>query len=195
MSQVSLSGDLYAEVVYTGEIAVYADQEIVDTPQLQNAGEWALMSGTYDVSTVGNIFQVLQVEIPEGGTSYAAVTGKLYSVEVCQRETITVESAESYLSPDIKALYGLKLLDSIGRKIYDSRSVTWNQVGLFVAEPGGMVLENYPAASGMELATLQFMVDDLPLDQEAYSHEVAISGTTVQASGGNQRTVVLVLGR
>lgn len=91
--------------------------------------------------------------------------------------------------------YGLQVWDASPKLVYDSTSVTWNQVGFFTALADQTVVKDYPAAGGLELITMQFMVNDLPSDQEALSHDVVISGTQVTASGGNQTTVVLVLGR
>jgi len=90
---------------------------------------------------------------------------------------------------------GLIILDDDQRSIYSTRHITWNQVGFFFVPADGETVMQYPAAGGLEIITMQFMVNDTPSDQEAYAHTVIVSGTQISAGGGNQDTAVLVLGR
>jgi len=78
---------------------------------------------------------------------------------------------------------------------YSTTDVTWNQVGFFTVAGGATANYSYPAAAGLTLITQQWMVNDPPDSQEAYAHTVTVTGINVSASGGNQDTIILVLGR
>ena len=91
--------------------------------------------------------------------------------------------------------HGLEIYRWDGGIVYTSTDVTWNQIGIIDCPANTSVSRSFPAASGLSLATQQFLVNNVPDNQEGYSHTVTISGTTVSVSGGNQQTIVMVLGR
>lgn len=77
----------------------------------------------------------------------------------------------------------------------DTSKQTWSHVDAFTVNPGASANKSYPNASGMTLKAAIHFVNDQPIDQGAYAPAVSISGTDVFVSGGNQTTVIFVVGQ
>jgi len=94
-------------------------------------------------------------------------------------------------------MYGLNIYRSGGELAYSSSDVTWNQVAAFRVGGGESVTHHYPAIGGMEVMTLQFLINDPPPDRAAYSHTVTVTGSegVVSVGGGNEESYILVLAR
>ena len=96
-------------------------------------------------------------------------------------------------------MYGLNIYQSGGKLAYSSSDVTWNQVAAFRVGGGESVTHHYPAIGGMEVMTLQFLINDPPPDRAAYSHTVTVTVTgsegVVSVGGGSEESYILVLAR
>ena len=91
---------------------------------------------------------------------------------------------------------GLQISNADGVVFFDTDTITWNFLGSFTASSSGATSANFPAISTVSETLVQLsFIDEAPGNQEAYNHNVSISGTTVTASGGNSKTLVVVLGR
>jgi hypothetical protein len=99
------------------------------------------------------------------------------------------------------SLGGIAILNSAGRRVYDSNDVTWNQIDSFVksrpsALGGGRSLtRNYPQLEGREFLGVQVFIDPPPLDRKALAWNFTRSGTSITISGGSERALILVLMR
>ncbi len=94
--------------------------------------------------------------------------------------------------------YGFILKDTSGVTIYDSTSVTWLQIGFFIAPANTTTSRTYVDADQFsEVITQQWFISTPPDDQEAYAHVITLSNnnTSVNVSGGNQTQGILILGR
>lgn len=90
---------------------------------------------------------------------------------------------------------GLNIFKSTGALAYSTDEVTWNQAGVIYCPAGGNVSEIFDVIAGKETLTVQVPINPPSLTQRTYAHTVAISGTTVNVSGGNTAVYVLVLMR
>jgi hypothetical protein len=94
------------------------------------------------------------------------------------------------------SLFGLDIYNGNQQLVFTTTDTAWSLVGFFAARQGVAFSTSYPAAAGMELRTLQQLIDVLPNDQEAYTHTVTVSGNTVASVGdGTQDTLIMVFGR
>ncbi len=94
--------------------------------------------------------------------------------------------------------YGFILKNSGGDTVYDSTSITWLQIGFFIAPANITTSKTYNDADQFsEVVTQQWFLNTPPDDQEAYAHIVTFSNnnTSVSVSGGNQAQGILILGR
>lgn len=94
--------------------------------------------------------------------------------------------------------YGFILKDTSGVTIYDSTSVTWLQIGFFIASANVTTNKTFNDADQFsEVIVQQWFINTPPDNQEAYSHTVTLSNsnTNVSVSGGNQLQGILILGR
>ena len=91
--------------------------------------------------------------------------------------------------------FGANFFNASGAGTYSSADVTWNQVDFLFVPGGGSVSAVYPVIAGREVLTSQMFIDAPPVDRRAVAHTVAVSGTTVSASGGSENTFLLVLMR
>lgn len=89
--------------------------------------------------------------------------------------------------------FGFNIFSSSGKKIYDSSSVTWNQVDMFIVPASNAVNRNYPFLTGRAIRVTQLFINPPPIDMEAIHHTITISGTSVSISGGNQDAYFMVL--
>jgi hypothetical protein len=94
------------------------------------------------------------------------------------------------------SLFGLDIYNGNQQLVFTTTDTAWSLVGFFAARPEVLFTAEYPAAAGMELRTLQQLIDVLPNDQEAYTHTITVSGNMVTSSGnGTQTTLIMVFGR
>lgn len=82
--------------------------------------------------------------------------------------------------------------------IYDSRTIAWNQVDMFLVPAGLTTNRSYPYLSGRTLRATQMFVNTHPQDGtgeagKALAPLLEISGTNVTVSGGNRDTYVMVV--
>lgn len=89
--------------------------------------------------------------------------------------------------------FGLNIFSSTNKKIYDSNSVTWNQVDMFLVPAGNAANKNYPYLTGRTIRVTQLFINPPPIDMEAIHHTITVSGTSVSISGGNQDAYFMVL--
>ena len=89
--------------------------------------------------------------------------------------------------------YGLNVYRSTGTLGFSTADVTWNQVDFFQVNGGSSASNTYSVLSGKEVLTVQMMIDPPSTSQKSIAHTVSQNGTTINVSGGNQNTYVLVL--
>ncbi len=82
--------------------------------------------------------------------------------------------------------------------IYDSRTIAWNQVDMFLVPAGLATNRSYPYLAGRTLRATQMFVNTHPQDGtgeagKALAPLLEISGTNVTVSGGNRDTYVMVV--
>lgn len=96
------------------------------------------------------------------------------------------------------ATFGLKMYKADGvTVIYDSSSVTWNQVDqVFVA---GSSSENwtYPVLVGKEILVVQMLINQPVVTRRCVAHTITTSNTTgvISISGGTEDAYFLVFMR
>lgn len=89
--------------------------------------------------------------------------------------------------------FGFNLLSQTGKLIYDSNSVTWNQVDMFLVPANNSAYRSFPFLAGKTLRATQMFLNAPPTNARAVAHTVSISGTNVSVSGGNQDVYIMVL--
>lgn len=89
----------------------------------------------------------------------------------------------------------MQVLDTNQVVVYDSSSVTWNQVDFMQVPGGGSVSVYFPALLGREVLCVQMLVDAPPLNRRAVAHTIEVIGATVKVSGGSENALILVLMR
>ena len=89
--------------------------------------------------------------------------------------------------------YGFNIFDSGNKLIYDSNSITWNQVDMFLVPASNSISRDYPFLAGRTLRATQMFINAPPVTSKAIAHTISISGTTVSISGGNQDAYFLVV--
>ena len=161
---------------------------LTDDPNIQSVGDfsarWALTSGNLDIDTLGNTFTGVEVELQTCGSStcyYQPVTGDEYSLEV--KDTASLDGSSSTTTgtggtsggsgaggsySGTSGVYGLQLFNAQAELIYDSNVVTFNQIGFFMAPADVTTSRTYPAASGLEIITLQILINPLDIDQARF---------------------------
>lgn len=119
------------------------------------------------------------------GSTKAACEAGSCSDTTYTNESSCVAAGETWTQPGIWR----------GPIAYSTIDVTWNQIGFFTVGANQTASHTYSAAAGLTLKTLQWLLNDIPSDQQARTHTVTVSGVTVSASGGTVETAVLVLGQ
>ena len=89
--------------------------------------------------------------------------------------------------------FGFEVFNSKRKKIYSSSSIAWNQVDMFLANANSSVNKSYPYLRGRILRATQMFINPPPPDKEALAHNIAIQGTNISVSGGNQDAYVMVV--
>ncbi len=91
--------------------------------------------------------------------------------------------------------FGLAIFNAAGNTTFSSADVTWNQVAAFQVSANSSASNSYSVISGRTTQVVQMFIDPPPTDRKAIAHTVAVSGTTVSVSGGNENVLILVLMR
>tara|TARA_R110002020_G_scaffold147337_1_gene322661 strand:+ start:88 stop:369 length:282 start_codon:yes stop_codon:yes gene_type:complete len=89
--------------------------------------------------------------------------------------------------------YGLNVYRSTGALGFSSADVTWNQVDSFQVNGGSSASNTYSVLSGKTVLTVQMFIDPPSTSAKSIAHTVSQSGNTINVSGGNQNTHILVL--
>ena len=89
--------------------------------------------------------------------------------------------------------FGINIFSDDGKLIYDSNSVTWNQVDMFLVPANSATYRSYPMLNGRTIRATQMFLNPPPVNARAVAHTVSISGTNVSVSGGNQDVYIMVL--
>jgi len=89
--------------------------------------------------------------------------------------------------------YGLNLYKADGSLGFSSDDVTWNQVDFFYVAASGSASNTYSVLSGRTVLLVQMMIDPPSTTAKSIAHTLSQAGTTINVSGGNQNTYVLVL--
>ncbi len=89
--------------------------------------------------------------------------------------------------------YGFKTLKSNGSIAFSTSDVTWNQVAFFQVNGGSSASNTYSVLSGKTVLTVQMFIDPPSTSAKSIAHTVSQSGNTINVSGGNQNTLILVL--
>lgn len=77
--------------------------------------------------------------------------------------------------------------------IYDSSSVTWNQVDFFEVPANGTVDRYYPFCNGRTMIGYQTFIDPPPIDRKMLAHTIYVNGGYLTVTGGNSRAHITVL--
>lgn len=87
--------------------------------------------------------------------------------------------------------------DSDGALVYDSDSVTWNQIGyFFVGSNSSYTSIPFPFVENRETLVTQILVNSPPTTRRAIAHTVTWNPDfSVSVSGGSEDSYVLVLYR
>jgi hypothetical protein len=93
---------------------------------------------------------------------------------------------------------GLRIFNSAGSVIYDSTTVTWNLLAsIYVSAYSATQSHYHPEVLNFTTptyATMRFLVNAVPDDQEAIMCSVtATDSTTFTTTGGTADTIVLIL--
>lgn len=89
--------------------------------------------------------------------------------------------------------YGLNVYRASGALGFSSADVTWNQVDSFQVNGGASASNTYAVLSGKTVLTVQMFIDPPSTSAKSIAHTVSQSGNTINVSGGNQNTHILVL--
>lgn len=92
--------------------------------------------------------------------------------------------------------FGFRLYNK-NRVIYDSSSVTWNQVDMFLVPANSAVNRAYSYLANREVKVTQMFINPPPVTMKAIAHTVWIGydafGAGVSVYGGNQDVYIMVL--
>ncbi len=91
--------------------------------------------------------------------------------------------------------FGLNIFSGAGKLIYDSNSVTWNQVDFFEVAANAAVSKIYPFCVDREMLVMQQFIDPPPVDRKMLAHTITTGNGGVNISGGSERVHVMVLMR
>jgi len=92
--------------------------------------------------------------------------------------------------------FGISLFTPSGHKFFSTESTTWNYVGSFIAPANASASRTFDVLSMISEVIIQrSFIDSPPGNQEAIIHICSRSGNTITASGGNVRTLVVVMAR
>jgi len=90
--------------------------------------------------------------------------------------------------------YGLQINKATGGSIYNSDSVTWNQVAFF--SHSGNASYSYPILTGKESLIVQMFINPPPVDRRMLAYNISVNSSgTIQISDGNETVYILVLMR
>lgn len=90
---------------------------------------------------------------------------------------------------------GIILRNANGDIYFNTDTITWNFIGSYIASANATESVDFPTLALMSEVLIQrFFVDTAPGNQEAYIHSASRSGITVTSTGGNVRTLIVVLG-
>jgi len=89
--------------------------------------------------------------------------------------------------------YGLNIYRASGALGFSTTDITWNQVDFFQVDADSSASNTYSVLSGKEVLTVQMMIDPPSTSEKSIAHTVSQSSNTINVSGGNQDTYVLVL--
>lgn len=84
--------------------------------------------------------------------------------------------------------YGINIFSAMGKLVYDSNSIAWNQVDTFIVSANTAVSKSYPKLTNRTLMTTQMFINPPPGDGKAIAHTITISGANITVSGGNAAT-------
>lgn len=96
------------------------------------------------------------------------------------------------------ATFGLKIYKADGATvIYDSSSVTWNQVAQIYVGGNSSGSWNYPTLIGKEILVIQMLINQPVVTRRCVSHTIISDNTTgnISISGGSESAYFLVLMR
>jgi|SaaInlV_150m_DNA_6_1039752.scaffolds.fasta_scaffold06580_3 UDP-glucose 6-dehydrogenase len=99
--------------------------------------------------------------------------------------------------------FGFKLNNAAGTPFYDTSVIGGMYLGAFTASAGSNASFTIPHIDLINTIYIQkFMVNDIPTNQEAYSHTVSsnsttgvVTATSVGTSNQSQTTHILILGK
>lgn len=90
---------------------------------------------------------------------------------------------------------GMNIMDGVGKLVFSSDDITWNQVDFFLVGAGESVSKTYPIISGREVLVTKVLIDPPPLNRRAVAPTTSVSGVTVNVYGGTERAFIGVLMR
>lgn len=96
------------------------------------------------------------------------------------------------------ATFGLKLYKADGvTVIYDSSSITWNQVDQVFVAGSSSGSWTYPLLIGREIQVIQMLINQPVVTRRCVAHTITTSNTTgvISISGGTEDAYFLVLMR
>ena len=99
--------------------------------------------------------------------------------------------------------FGIRLNNAAGTAFYDTSVIGGMYLGAFTAPAGSNASFTIPHIDLINTTYIQkFMINDIPANQEAYSHTVSVNSitgvvtaTSVGTSAQSQTTHVLILGK
>ena len=92
--------------------------------------------------------------------------------------------------------FGIQLFTPSGHTFFSTQSTMWSYVGSFIAPANAAVSHVFDALSLIgEVIIQRAFIDSPPGNQEAIIHTCTRNGNTITASGGNVRTMVVVMAR
>ena len=93
--------------------------------------------------------------------------------------------------------YGFTMWGANGNVMYDSTSVTWNQVDFYVVGAGSSNTRTFNSLGGKEVMVVMFFIDPPYTSRKATSHTASLSNgnKTISISGGSESMYILVLMR
>ena len=93
------------------------------------------------------------------------------------------------------ATTGLQILNSRANIVYNSSSVTWNQVDFVYVTAGTTFNRSYEVLANRETKVLLIMVNAPPANAKALAPTVTINATNINMSGGAVDVYAIILMR
>lgn len=89
--------------------------------------------------------------------------------------------------------YGIRIFKQNSQLVYDSSSVTWNQVDSFLLAANTGLTQDYPQLQGLNKLALISLINSPPTTQRCISPVTGFSGNTLNITAGNVDSIITVL--